>query len=111
MLSRCWGSAEVIVQVQRCRGPGARFKCAEIQRYRGGSEVQRCRGAAEERMCIGTGAGLQGCWDAGVQMCRSGVELKRRFRGAEVQRWCRGAEVLGCKYGRMRMRCEVLNRC
>jgi len=44
-------------------------------------------------------------------MCRSGVEVKRRFRGAEVQRWCRGAEVLGCKYGRMRMRCEVLNRC
>jgi len=97
VLSRCWGLAEVIVQVQRCRGAGAhvlkyrdteevqRFRGTAVQRCRGadlqrrrGAEVQRCRGAgaAQLQMCRGRGAGMQGCKDARMQGCRdAGVQI------------------------------------
>ncbi len=52
MLSRCRGSAEVIVPVIVVKGAGTRYRTgAKVQRWcRDGTEVQRCRGGADEQI-------------------------------------------------------------
>jgi hypothetical protein len=61
VLSRCRGSAEVIVPVIVVKGAGTRYRTgAKVQRCRGGAEmVQSCRVAELQRWCRGADMEVQ----------------------------------------------------